>query len=334
MGQLLTPGSVPAQGHGVRVYTENANTLFIDGPQSNISFGKRFPWPRVVAYMTSPRLDYCAGDFTSVYYTYDPKAEKGKKTFQRAEECTRQILFERSGVLVVFDRVRSAKPEAKKVCLWQARNEPVVSGNRFQWDAYAPERKDKGVVGRLFGITLLPEKTEVKIIGGPGSSKDYWLDPKRKTANPFAREAGKKYKKDPQKAAELAAKMLADAESHRWRLEIAAPSGEKQTYFLHVFQLADTRTGKMLPAKKLAEGTRVGAEVALPDGAVLRVLFNKTGPVGGHATLSKGGQKLFDENLATNIEDTYRRWKADPRFKKWTSDPRYAPAIPEGDWQR
>ena len=88
---------------------------------------------------------YSAGDLTRSY-------SKGK-----LEEFTRQIVYLRPGTFVIFDRVRSTKPEYAKTWLLQAMT--------------APERRDGMLVltngkGRLFVQGLLPRETRINLVSG------------------------------------------------------------------------------------------------------------------------------------------------------------------------
>jgi hypothetical protein len=89
---------------------------------------------------------YVAGDCTGAY---SPK---------KLDCFTRQIVFERPGTFVIFDRVVSRNPQFRKTWLLQAMTRP--------------EKAPPGLVitngnGRLFVQTLLPRDPEVKLDSGP-----------------------------------------------------------------------------------------------------------------------------------------------------------------------
>jgi hypothetical protein len=88
---------------------------------------------------------YVAGDCTR---SYSPK---------KLEYFTRQIVFLRPGIFVIFDRVCSKKPHFKKTWLLQAMKVPAETEN--------------GLVvtngnGRLFIQTMLPSEAQVKLVTG------------------------------------------------------------------------------------------------------------------------------------------------------------------------
>lgn len=70
---------------------------------------------------------------------------------------TRQIVYLRPGTFVIFDRVRSTKPEFKKTWLLQAMKPPTIESGRL----IVTNGK-----GRLFIQTLLPENPETRLIAG------------------------------------------------------------------------------------------------------------------------------------------------------------------------
>jgi len=70
---------------------------------------------------------------------------------------TRQIVFLRPGTFIIFDRVRSTRPEFKKTWLLQAMKAPASESGRL----VITNGK-----GRLFVQTLLPEKAEIRLAAG------------------------------------------------------------------------------------------------------------------------------------------------------------------------
>ena len=99
----------------------------------------------MVAFNDRGSYLYVAGDCTRAY---NPA---------KLEHFTRQIVFIRPGTFIIFDRVKSTKPEFKKTWLLQAMK--------------TPEKKDGKLIithgkGRLFVQTLLPESAVVKLVGG------------------------------------------------------------------------------------------------------------------------------------------------------------------------
>jgi len=88
---------------------------------------------------------YVAGDCTRAY---NP---------EKLAYFTRQIIFLRPGTFVIFDRVRSKKPQYKKTWLLQAMKTPKKAGQ----DLAVTNGK-----GRLFIQTLLPRNPHIGLIDG------------------------------------------------------------------------------------------------------------------------------------------------------------------------
>ena len=89
---------------------------------------------------------YVAGDCTRAYSP------------QKLSYFTRQIVFLRPGTFVIFDRVRTTKPEFRKTWLLQTMKPPLATKNHL----VVTNGK-----GRLFVQTLLPEAPQVHLVTGP-----------------------------------------------------------------------------------------------------------------------------------------------------------------------
>jgi hypothetical protein len=114
----------------------------------------------MLAYETSPLFDYACGDAT---LSYSPK---------RVENFTRQLVFVRPDIVVVFDRVTAASGEFPKTFVFHTPTKPLPADpkaetpdtrihqtNHYLWTCDGGSMtNDKG--GRLFWKTLLPEKRE------------------------------------------------------------------------------------------------------------------------------------------------------------------------------
>jgi lysophospholipase L1-like esterase len=99
----------------------------------------------ITAFQDAGAYLYVAGDCTRSY--------SGKKL----EYFTRQIVYIRPGTFVIFDRVKSSKPEFKKTWLLQAMKKPETQ------DPFLTVTNGKG---KLFVQTLLPEKPQVTLATG------------------------------------------------------------------------------------------------------------------------------------------------------------------------
>ncbi len=99
----------------------------------------------ILAFEDTGDYVYVAGDCTRAY---SPR---------KLSLFTRQIVFLRPGTFVIFDRVRSTKPEFKKTWLLHAMKPPVATDQ--------PLAVTHGK-GKLFVQTLLPEGTETRLVAG------------------------------------------------------------------------------------------------------------------------------------------------------------------------
>jgi len=155
----------------------------------------------IIRFEDRPEFTYACGDATKAY---DP---------ERVKLAQRDVVYLRAAarahpIIIVFDRVQSAKPEFEKRFLLHTVNEPVVDGKLCVTE-------NKG--GRLSCVTLLPENAELRLIGGPG--KEFWVNdqnyPPDRLSDQWKDVAGS------------------------WRLEVV--QGEKNTldYFLHVMLVDD-----------------------------------------------------------------------------------------------
>jgi len=156
---------------------------------------------------------YVAGDCTRAYSS------------NKLEQFTRQIVFLRPNTFVIFDRVKSTKPEFKKTWLLQAMKTPAKAGDQL-------------VVsngnGKLFVQTLLPEKHALRLVSGAElyrvGDKDY---PPSGNTGP----------------------------APECRVEISPSNAERQDYFLNVLTTADGRAESAPHAQVSVEGDRVAVQV-------------------------------------------------------------------------
>jgi len=148
----------------------------------------------IVAFEDRGRYLYVAGDCTRAYAP------------DKLEQFTRQIVFIRPNTFVLFDRVRSTRPEFKKTWLLQAMQPPSVEDDHMVIT---------NGEGRLFVQTLLPEAPRIHMAVGPDL---YRYDG---AAYPPSRDTG------PAPAC---------------RIEISPSTAREADYFLHVLTAADAQT--------------------------------------------------------------------------------------------
>ena len=87
----------------------------------------------------------------------------------------------------------------------------------------------------------------------------------------------------------------------RWRLEVRPAAPATDDVFLHVIQVGELTTDAMMPVTLVEEGERAGAAFEL-NGRRCRLLFNRTGAVGGHVSVTGGGQQI-DRDLTDRVND-------------------------------
>jgi len=173
-----------------------------------------------------PEYSYIAGDITQAY-----TAKVNQVTRSMVALDTSNRTYPAS--LVVFDRVRSTKPEFKKTWLLHSIQEPNVT------DRSATVVRDEGSYGgKLFVESLLPTSATITKIGGPG--KEFWVH-----------SLGKNFPvhKPP------------PAEPGAWRIEISPAEPALTDRFLHVLTVADAETRPKAPVRLLKANGITGAAV-------------------------------------------------------------------------
>ena len=127
---------------------------------------------------------------------------------------TRELVFLGYKYLLVLDRVKAVGEQKHRWTL-HSINEPAVKESLVQID---------NGDGRLFCKTMLPEKTEVKKIGGDGHDCDY---------NGRNRTVKKGYKPRPEQRIGA------------WRLDITPADNSAECVYLHVLYPTDKETSAM-----------------------------------------------------------------------------------------
>ncbi|MHC4520765.1 MAG: heparinase II/III domain-containing protein, partial [Planctomycetota bacterium] len=163
----------------------------------------------ITAFEDQGRYVYVAGDCTRAYSP------------QKLAYFTRQIVFLRPDTFVVFDRVRSTKPQFKKTWLLQAMRPPEAANQHL----IVTNGK-----GRLFLQTLLPETPDVRLVTGPDlysyGGHDY----------PPSRDTGP---------------------APECRIEVSPPIPSETDLFLHVLTATDTDPAAVTPASATTDDTSV-----------------------------------------------------------------------------
>jgi hypothetical protein len=176
------------------------------------------PFPRerghIVAFEHNANYTYAAADITKGY------------SDRKAREVTRQFLYLRGEreFFVVFDRVEATRPDFARHFFLHVPAEPQRQDNLLTWLSQPEADGDKTVLShgrsRMFLRTLLPQKPEIVLRGGPG--QEAWGHPLEKTAQYNHMTQGR-----------------TRPPICPWRIEIGDPSGGSRTLFLHIFEIAN-----------------------------------------------------------------------------------------------
>ena len=296
---------------------------------------KDFMQGRITAYCTHPLYDYACGD---ARYSYPP--EWG------VEEITRQFIYLKPDVFVVYDRLVLSDPAKTPCWMMHTLREPRAAGDekpltaeetgeQFIWngrervahpspgghiwmggDSFAVESGSPGKSdgGWLAVKTLVPADAQRKKVGGKGHEFEvggvqYGL-------------ADEGYKMtDDQYAVGSTIGLLG------WRVEVRAKTPSKNVEFLHVMQVGMEGRGADAVKGATCQSTADAHLVTVQQGERRFVLrLSRTGTRGGSIAV-KGGETEVDQRLPEKVEDHWKNYSGDPMYKTWTTDARYRVVI-------
>ena len=232
------------------------------------------PFPRgrghITAFEHNADYTYAAADITKGYND------------KKAREVTRQFLYLRGQreFFVVFDRVEATRSDLARHFFLHVPTEPQRQGNILTWLSLPGADGDKQVVSngrsRMFLHTMLPDKPQVVIRGGPGN--EAWGHPLEPTAQ--YNHTTERRNRPP---------------ICPWRIEIGDPSDGNRSLFLHVFEIADEQVTEPADVTFVAPASVNIAER-------WQVRFNALGALGG---------TMNDKPLAitVQIESQYQKEK-------------------------
>ena len=238
-------------------YTNDGGQLVIRNKQHHGD------WPAYLAHLESEGLH--AGEVTAA--ELDPgnryawtKVDLHRAYGEKVSHYERQFAYlPEAGLLVVYDRVASARPEFEKRWLLHFQDPPSVDGKPAEPGIHsaagarivAEKRKGKLELGgppveydgALFVHTLLPAERVITTIGGPGY--EYY--------NAFT---GRNY---PVSSARLEAEIR---EAGRWRMEVVPDRKSVEDEFLNAIEIRDgsARPGSALLIRATAKETVPFAE--------------------------------------------------------------------------
>jgi heparin/heparan-sulfate lyase len=213
------------------------------------------------AYETNEVFTYVAGDAGKCY------------TPRKSKLVTRQMVFIMPDVFVIFDRVNSTKPEYRKDWLLHTASEPTIDERLIS---------AIGGKGKLLCRSLLPEKVDIRVVGGPGNEfrtgDRNWdietVDGQRRLSEEDLEMIG------------------------QWRVEISPHEPATDDLFLNVIQVGRRSLESMVDTELLTGEDSVGVRFAYRD-RNFEVTFAKSGKLAGH--IRADGDKSIDRPLTEKV---------------------------------
>ncbi len=308
-----------------------------EGPRKDFAEG------RIAAYRTHPLYDYACGDALHSY----PAGW--------IDEITRQFLYLKPDVFVVYDRIVVADPEDLPCWMLHILREPRATGREraltpaeigpqflkgagemvphpspgghflMEGDGFTVESGSPGKPGGgwLSVRTLFPSPTgsERKKIGGRGH--DFEVAGIQYGVSDYGyRMADKDY------VVRSTIGLLG------WRVELRPRAPSKTVEFLHVLQAGVGAPPDGAPAAALASTAEAHTVTLEHAGRSFAVRLARSGPRGGSVKVIQGGRTLFDGDLPGAVEDHWRFHRDSPHFDRWITDPRYRVVIEPSEEDR
>ncbi|MBK6528823.1 MAG: hypothetical protein IPF99_04370 [Deltaproteobacteria bacterium] len=226
----------------------------LDEYRNNLTSGAQFETGGITAFEASRFHDYAACDSTRAYNSV---AYASAGNAPKVREVTRQLVFLRPELVVVFDRVESTDPSYVKRFVLHGPARPLFpSLDTFTID---------GREGRLLGRRLLPTS------GTQGLVEGFRVD-------------GMDF-----------APLVMGNEARGARVEDQSSAPEAREYFLHLLEVGQAGRSTLPMSSLVEEGGRVGVRVVDPDGSrSYTVLFARTGMTTGEIRVTdrNGGAAL------------------------------------------
>jgi len=203
----------------------------------------------IVAFEHNADYTYATADITKGYNS------------AKAREIMRQFLYLRGEqeYFVVFDRVEATRPDFARHFFLHVPDKPQRQGDFLTWLSQPEADGDRQVLSygrsRIFMHTLLPQKAEIVMRGGPG--QEAWGHPLEPTAQYNHMTEGR-----------LRPPVCP------WRIDVADPQNGARTLFLHVFEV--TEEGVLQPT-----ALEFSAPAGVNIGQRWQVRFNPKGTLGG-----------------------------------------------------
>jgi MYXO-CTERM domain-containing protein len=230
----------------------------LDEYRNNLTSGAQFETGGVTAFEASRFHDYAACDTTRAY---NSTAYATEGNAPKVREVTRQLVFLRPDLVVLFDRVESTDPSYVKRFVLHGPTRPLFP----TLDTFSID----GAEGRLLGRRLLP------LSGAQGLVEGFRVD-------------GMDF-----------SPLVTGAEARGARVEDSSSAPEAREYFLHLLAVGPAGRATLPTSTLVDESGRVGVRVVDPDGTrSYTVTFARTGaPAGDIRVVDRNGAPLYEGTL-------------------------------------
>jgi len=299
------------------------------GPQKDFAEG------RITAYRTHPLFDYALGD---ARFSYNP---------DWVREITRQFIFLKPDLFVVYDRVVVTDPSRRPCWLLHSLREPRAVGpekalsEAERGPQFILTADGKGPHPHPGGHFWMGGDAFLVESGSPGKKRDGWLYVRTLVpADPERKKVGGKWhdfevagtqlgpSEEGYKKADSPYAVLSTIGLLGWRVEVRHKRPAASVEFLHVMQVG---IGQVRPDAAAGASLRSTASThALSlthKGRTFELTLNRTGPRGGTIEVTEAGRILCRDKLPRTVEDHWRHYRDDPNFRLWVTDPRYRVVI-------
>ncbi|HEV7330899.1 MAG TPA: heparin/heparin-sulfate lyase HepB [Flavisolibacter sp.] len=156
-----------------------------------------------------PDFSYIKGDLTNAY-------TRKVTSFNRSFVFLNLKNDSLPAALVVFDKVTSANPKARKTWLLHSMEEPNIEGSTA-----TIKRTEHGYSGKLINTTLLPSLNNVSIVKVGGPNREFEVN-----GTNYVQEVRNKANSE---------------EAGAWRIEVSPKTAESTHHFLNVLQVSDSK---------------------------------------------------------------------------------------------
>jgi len=322
-------------GQSVRQAPEWWKEWGFAGPQEHFMEG------RITAYCTHPLFDYALGD---ARWSYNPAD---------VEQITRQFLYLKPDVFVIFDRIVVKHPEDRPCWLLHSLRSPeafggeralspaeigpqklqlaadnlvdhpspgghfLMQGSGFWVQSGSPQKEGPGW---LRVETLVPSAEQAERIKIGGRGHDFEV-------------AGIQYGPTPEgyHLAEDAYAVRNTIGLDGWRVELRWKKPAPIVEFLHVLH-AGKGSRAQASQPKLQSDNQWHIVTVDHAGKRFEVRLRRVGARGGaiHVVSLSDNSVLYDAPLPQTVEDHYHYYKDHPHYKLWMTDPRYRVLIYRG----